>query len=1101
MASPDSTPEPLTEHVEGVRRLARQLVARHDAAEDVAQEALLLAAQRRPDESWRLAAWLRGLVRNKARERARAERRRLARERRAPGVTAVPSAAELVARVEVHRRVLAAVLELPDPYRTVVWLRFFGNHGPRAIARLLGVPHETVRTQLKRALQRLRAQLDAGDRGGGTAWSVALLPLLGPSHGGTGSLIGEVMHVTMQSKVALTLTGSALLLLGGWGLGLFGFERLDEGPKMDAADASADGASTPHESPALESRSADPTRVPHLPDAPPSVDLAQADRQRDLHGVVVRRDGAPVAGAQLTAWLRRWESGDLLTLRDEKRRLVESRSATDGTFSLRLAPGTVVDLEVRTPGLARVVLARRNAGEFARVVLAAGVDLGVTVVAEDERPVGDCPVRLFRIARGLGREDVREEAVTDATGVAWFRGLPGGLTLALDAKRSDLGASGWVEVSLPEEGTLTKRLVLPPGRVVRGRVVDAESRQPVAGAVVGANWTASHPVPTNADGEYVYRGWTGKGTSVLTATAPGYARLWRKVGDADRVDFELRRGARLVGRVLAADGTPVADASVSGRALPQDEDDGAVGGFPSTVTAADGTFVLDGAAPIHDMLLAVQADGWGTHSETVGAARLAEATVELGDIRLGPERWLRGVVVDAEGAPAPRVEVILHALRPGASMADRWARNSTLYGIGGERFSDDLGRFTFRGLVAGDYRVVARPQGQGEILVAASVPSEGAAPEVRIVVPDTRSLEVEVVTSEGQPVQGLSVHCQGKTSNHHPGATTDARGRASLRVTGDVRYVGLGFPSGTYERYGGAGALPHRLRAGDRTLRFVLEECEPTLGRVLDGEGAPVPGAVVEARMPDGRVPSRSTTDSTGAFRCGVPRGRTVTLAVTGHGQRALPGGAMQGMDLALEGLLHAVTSGEKNLVLTVRPRANDRTLAVRVLAPDGSPAAGVDVEAHVAPLRQIRATTDGAGLARLAGLPDRPVDVRVNPGGLAASSGAIPLASERRSGVAPSDEILTITLRPSTLVQGRVVDARGVSLADIELTVFGPGQHPRTETSGPGGRVGLFVHPSEGFPLDVEATYTTPSGLLLRGAVRVASPDVDAFTLVLRRE
>jgi RNA polymerase sigma-70 factor (ECF subfamily) len=1104
MASRDPEPDPLIEHVEGVRRLARRLVTDQAAAEDVAQEALLHASKRRPREGWRLGAWLAGLVRNKARERARAERRRRAREERAAPASAVPSAAEVVARVEVHRRVLAAVLELPDPYRTVVWLRFFEDRGPRSIARLLGVPRETVRTQLRRGLDQLRSRLDADDRGSTARWSVALAPLIWTPDRGLGGYLWETVHVTTQSKLALSVVGAALLLIVGGGLGLLPFGRSGDSPMDDAAVAPAEGTAASSAGPALEGVRRDAGPATNVEAAPAAVDLAAVDRERDLHGVVVRRDGAPVAGAQLTAWRRRWESGGLFTLRDEKEQAAATRSSVDGSFALRLTPGDVVDLEVRAAGLASVTLARRNAGELARVVLSAGVDLVVTVVDEAGRPVAECPVRVFRMGRGSGREDVREEAVSDASGVVHFRGLQGGLSLTLEAKHRELGSPGWVNVDLPDEGTLSRTLTLPTGRTVRGRVVDAATRQPVAGATVGANWTATHAVAADADGNYVYRGWSAKGTSVLTATAPGYVRVLRQVGDLEQVDFELLRGARLTGRVVTPDGAPVVGAIVSGNARPQDPSDNRVGAFPGSVTAPDGSFVLDGVAQQHDLLLAVQAEGWGTYSETLVSSRLAPESVDLGVIRLGAEYWLRGVAVDAEGAPVPRVQVYATALRPGASSADRWSRTGSLYGVGGERFADDLGRFAFRGLVPGRYRVVARPQGQGEIIVEAEVPAEGAAAPVRIVVPDVRVLEVEVVTTDGRPVEGLSIAPQGRTSAHHPGAQSDSRGRATLHVTSDVWYVGLGFPSGTYDRYATVGAGSHPVRAGDRRIRFVVEECEPALGRVVDASGTPVADIDVEALLPDGRSASRRTTDETGMFRCPVPKGRTVTLAVTGSGRRRLGGGAFTGADLAVEGRLHDVRGGDKDLVLTVRPRSSDRTLVVAVLAPDGTPFAGAQVYARVSPLTSVSGRTDAAGSVRLEGLPNRPVDVTVDAaadfGKAPPVPGTVPFARERRMGVTPSDDTLTVTLRRCTTLRARVVDARGNGLPDIEVSALLPGDLRPMAPSAPDGSVAFLLHPTDDFPLDLEAVHTTPAGLLLLGTLHVPSPDATDLTLVLRR-
>jgi len=67
--------------------------------------------------------------------------------------------------------------ELPEPYRTTLLLRYFEGLSIREIAQRVAAPQETVRTRLKRALEQMRARLDAetgGDRG---AWCAALMPL------------------------------------------------------------------------------------------------------------------------------------------------------------------------------------------------------------------------------------------------------------------------------------------------------------------------------------------------------------------------------------------------------------------------------------------------------------------------------------------------------------------------------------------------------------------------------------------------------------------------------------------------------------------------------------------------------------------------------------------------------------------------------------------------------------------------------------------------------------------------------------------------------------------------------------------------------------
>ena len=68
--------------------------------------------------------------------------------------------AALSMRSERATEVRRAVTMLPEPYREVVALRFFGDATLDEIARQTGRPLGTVKTHLHRGLARLRTQLD-----------------------------------------------------------------------------------------------------------------------------------------------------------------------------------------------------------------------------------------------------------------------------------------------------------------------------------------------------------------------------------------------------------------------------------------------------------------------------------------------------------------------------------------------------------------------------------------------------------------------------------------------------------------------------------------------------------------------------------------------------------------------------------------------------------------------------------------------------------------------------------------------------------------------------------------------------------------------------
>jgi RNA polymerase sigma factor (sigma-70 family) len=69
----------------------------------------------------------------------------------------------IVVRSERAMDVRSAVAALPEPYREVVTLRFFGELSLDEIARQTERPLGTVKTHLRRGLERLRGRFDGGD--------------------------------------------------------------------------------------------------------------------------------------------------------------------------------------------------------------------------------------------------------------------------------------------------------------------------------------------------------------------------------------------------------------------------------------------------------------------------------------------------------------------------------------------------------------------------------------------------------------------------------------------------------------------------------------------------------------------------------------------------------------------------------------------------------------------------------------------------------------------------------------------------------------------------------------------------------------------------
>ncbi|MEQ8765504.1 MAG: sigma-70 family RNA polymerase sigma factor [Planctomycetota bacterium] len=221
-------PELLMEHAQFVRSLARRLLRDESLVDDVVQDTWLTALRREPEDPSRLRAWLARIARNLAFEERRTETRRRRRERRAAKPEPLPSTEEILVREALRRRVVEAVLSLHEPYRTTVLLRFFEDLPPRAIARRLDVPVETVKTRLRRAFEKLRVdlqherterrQLLLGLAGlaGLRSELFRAAPVAAATSSGAGSFLGALIVSTPFKVASVTALVWIVAALSGW---------------------------------------------------------------------------------------------------------------------------------------------------------------------------------------------------------------------------------------------------------------------------------------------------------------------------------------------------------------------------------------------------------------------------------------------------------------------------------------------------------------------------------------------------------------------------------------------------------------------------------------------------------------------------------------------------------------------------------------------------------------------------------------------------------------------------------------------------------------------------------------------------------------------
>lgn len=147
-----------TRHADAAYRVALRLCRNSADAEDAVQsafiEVLRAAAKYRGESAVR--AWILGFVVNACRHKAREEGRRAAREARAARPEGLPAGA---AGPEVREVVRRALQDLPEPYRLPLWLHYGEGLTSIEVADTLGLSENTVRSQLSRGLEQLRAAL------------------------------------------------------------------------------------------------------------------------------------------------------------------------------------------------------------------------------------------------------------------------------------------------------------------------------------------------------------------------------------------------------------------------------------------------------------------------------------------------------------------------------------------------------------------------------------------------------------------------------------------------------------------------------------------------------------------------------------------------------------------------------------------------------------------------------------------------------------------------------------------------------------------------------------------------------------------------------
>jgi RNA polymerase sigma-70 factor (ECF subfamily) len=645
-----------------LRRIARGILLEPALAEDAVQEAWLAALRR-----GRVAAsggWLNEAVRRIAFGLRRREARQARRERAGAKDERLASAADTAARLELLRELLEALRGLDEPYRTAVQMRLVDDLPPREIAERTGVPVETARTRVKRGVERLRAQLDAGHAGRRAAFLGLLAPLAGfdPSSAVLSTLLGGKAVGGTILGVQAKLCVAAVLCAA---VGVFFWRPWEAASAVSSDETCVASPDVVLEAPAEAQLST--KRDPSTALASAREELASAGEAPTsaggawvVRGKVLDAKRGPLAGIEVRARVVAGYEGAGAELGEQR-----ARSGDDGAFALAFEPpvsAVRVVADVASSGyidFQREVLVLRDAAppqEFVLTCYPADVVVRGRVLDPERRPVEGAGVQSHADAArtdGQGHFEVRTSSVfAESFVTAWCDGF---------AERRTT-----VQVTEPAQVIEGVELVLRAQGLLRGRVV-GESGRAVPGAELSCFSLERVKATSGSGGEFELRGlpldetWLG-----VSVSAAGFAPERIELEDgripSEELEVVLRRGLEIAGVVVDDAGRPLPGARVSFGRSQFDADS------VRCVAGDEGRFVLQSAPRSKGALLVEVADfaPYSMQLDLRDAQRAASHHVVMQ--RGGT---LIGRVVDEHGGPLAGVSV---ALRTRENYLDTSAR-------------------------------------------------------------------------------------------------------------------------------------------------------------------------------------------------------------------------------------------------------------------------------------------------------------------------------------------------------------------------------------------------------------------------------------------
>ncbi|HTF89232.1 MAG TPA: sigma-70 family RNA polymerase sigma factor [Planctomycetota bacterium] len=699
---PEDRIELLLAQSDWLRRLAIGLVRDSDQAEDLVQDTWVAALRRAPRTTGvELRSWLSTVVRNFAFRRGRERELRKWHESEGGREETLSEPDASAARVELQGLLSAALLELDEPLRRALVLRYFDALPTREVASRLGISDDNARQRISRALAKLRSRLDR-ERGSRAAW-IAMLPSSALPTASGAAIPSLWLLMAIKSKWI-----GAVLLLAVAGLGWRALQPPESSessralvPVAEASLAAKDEsvAVMPVAGETAENRSAAPAipTAAFLPGAAfgeRTLDVICRAREdhRPLEGLVVRVAGekwvtldpsgatnsrSPTTGADGRARLRLHADGPWIITALDPDNAVSRESLEIETFPAGTTREITIEHSTREDRVFFGRVFERDGGEpiaGAQLLLEATKQLVTSTDAEGrfELPFGSWGSRHFGVvAEGhagawFGPDDDHASAETafelpldrGAELIIQFTGIPG---------------SAWRESSAVLSTAMNHQIRSSKRHLV-WRGGDRKWNQDCddAGRVRFTDLPPWVPLALT---------WSGKSRG-LQAFQP----LTLEPGEKRSIEVSIDSGCRIEGWVRKASGEPLAAMTIlllpdgtNRDELMQEGDSRQV--VKSAISASDGSFVIERVAPGAWRLgPAVESrQNLGTaNAKRVAplALRLEIADTELlrkVELILPDALYIRGHVFDPEGKEMQGV--VVTGVRSGSFLSTQSAKD------------------------------------------------------------------------------------------------------------------------------------------------------------------------------------------------------------------------------------------------------------------------------------------------------------------------------------------------------------------------------------------------------------------------------------------